>query len=77
MRGGRGEGMHGKGACVAGGHAWQGGVHGKGAWVVGGVRGKGGVHGRGDVWRGGACVAGEMATAADGSHPTGMHSCII
>ena len=28
------------------------------------------------VWRGGgACVAGETATAADGQHPTGMHSC--
>ena len=24
----------------------------------------------------GACVAGETATAADGTHPTGMHSCI-
>ena len=23
---------------------------------------------------GGACVAGETATAADGAHPTGMHS---
>ena len=23
----------------------------------------------------GACAAGEMATAADGTHPTGMHSC--
>ena len=23
----------------------------------------------------GACMAGEMATAADGTHPTGMHSC--
>ena len=23
----------------------------------------------------GGCVAGEMATAADGTHPTGMHSC--
>ena len=29
----------------------------------------GGVHGRG------ACVAEEMATALDGTHPTGMHSC--
>ena len=29
----------------------------------------GGVHGRG------VCVAGETATAADGTHPTGMHSC--
>ena len=25
---------------------------------------------------GGACVAKEMATAADGTHPTGMHSCL-
>ena len=24
---------------------------------------------------GGTCVAVEMATAADGTHPTGMHSC--
>ena len=23
----------------------------------------------------GACVAGETATAADGTYPTGMHSC--
>ena len=23
----------------------------------------------------GACVAGETATAADGTHPNGMHSC--
>ena len=28
----------------------------------------------GHTWRG-ACVAGETATAADGTHPTGMHSC--
>ena len=25
---------------------------------------------------GGACVAGGTATAADGTHPTGMHSCV-
>ena len=31
----------------------------------------GGVHGRE------ACVAGEMATAANGMHPTGMLSCGI
>ena len=24
-----------------------------------------------------ACVAGETATAADGTHPTGMHSCLM
>ena len=49
-----------------------------------------GVHGRGCAWQGdawqgdawqGVCVwqgryfAGETATAADGSQPTGMHSC--
>ena len=34
------------------------------------MHGRGGVHG----W-GGACVAGETVTAADGTHPTGMHSC--
>ena len=37
----------------------------KGACVA-----KGGMHGEG-----GACMAGETATAADGMHPTGMHSC--
>ena len=30
----------------------------------------GGMHGRGGAW-----VTGETATAADGTHPTGMHSC--
>ena len=35
-----------------------------------GICGKGGVHGKG------ACVAGETVTAADGTHPTGMHSCL-
>ena len=46
-----------------------------------------GVHGReGCAWQGGVCMArgmygrdacraGEMATAAYGMHPTGMHSC--
>ena len=30
----------------------------------------------GHVWRSrGACVAGETATVADGTHPTGMHFC--
>ena len=29
----------------------------------------GGMRGRG------VCMAGEMVTAADGTHPTGMHSC--
>ena len=26
---------------------------------------------------GGACVAGKMAIAVGGTHPTGMHSCIL
>ena len=30
--------------------------------------------GGGHVWQGG-CVTGETATAVDGTHPTGMHSC--
>ena len=60
-----GEGLHGKG-CVS-----EGGICGEGMWMVGegacvvrGMRGR--VH---------VCVAVEMATATDGTHPTGMHSC--
>ena len=55
-------------ACVAkGGMPGMGG----GACVAGCVCGGGGwVH----AWQG-PCIAGEMATAADGTHPTGMHSC--
>ena len=30
---------------------------------------------QGACMAGGACMAEEMATAADGMHPTGMHSC--
>ena len=61
--------MHG-----SGGHAWQ------GACMVGGMCGRGhvwqrGMHGRGMVWQGRyAYMAGETATSADGTHPTGMHS---
>ena len=72
------------GACVVGGHAWQGGVHGR-ACVAGGMHGKGVCMAGGNVWWGvcvaegvcmaGQCVAGETATAAGGTHPTGMHSC--
>ena len=40
----------------------------------------GSMHDRGMCMAGGcvaegACVAGEKTTAADGTHPTGMHSC--
>ena len=48
------------------------------------VHGPGGVHGPGCAWSGGCMVGGvpgedtppPTATAADGTHPTGMHSCI-
>ena len=39
----------GGGACMAGGHAWQGGMHG-GGHVWQGACMVGGMHGRGDVW---------------------------
>ena len=32
------------------------------------------MHGRGHAWWG-VCMAGETATAVDGTHPTGMQSC--
>ena len=51
-----------------------GGIHGRGhAWQGGHA---GDVRGRGRAWRG-LCVTGETATAADGTHPTGMHSCLL
>ena len=51
--------VHGKGVCVAWGHAWWGacvvgGMHGGGgAFMAGGVHGRGSVCGRGHVWQGG------------------------
>ena len=53
------------GACMAGGHAFQGGVHGRGVGVCGrGACMAGGVHGTGracvvggHAWHSGACVA--------------------
>ena len=57
-------GMHGRGMRDRG-HAWCGVCAWQWACVVGGV------HGRGVCW------AGETATAADGTRPTGMHSCIL
>ena len=48
-------------------------------WGGWGVYMAGGMHGVcvcvWGVMGGGACMAGEMATAADSTHPTGMHSC--
>ena len=62
-----------QGACVAG---W---ACGRGTCVAGGVHGwghvwQGGVHGRGHAWHW-VCMAGETTTAADGTHPTAIHSC--
>ena len=52
-----------------------------GAWSQG-VHGPGGVWSQGDAWSRGGLVSGGawwrppgMATAAGGTHPTGMHSC--
>ena len=36
----------------------------------------GGIHGRGPCVGGGS-MAGETATAAGGTHPTGIHSCLL
>ena len=59
-------GMHDRGYAwqegCGGGHVWWGHVWWGHAWQ--GMRGGGG-----------ACVVGETATAADGTHPTGMLSC--
>ena len=58
-----------QGACMVGEHAWQGGMCGRGhAWV--GVC----MCGRGCAWQEG--VHGREGTAAGGTHPTGMHSCL-
>ena len=57
--------MHGRGsmACMQG--VW--------ACMAGAVCMAGGVCG---MVGGGGCMAGEMATAAGSTHPTGMHSCL-
>ena len=74
-----------QGVCMAEGHAWQEACVAGGACVASG----GGIHGGVCVWQGAcmvgrqhawqgacmACLAEETATAADGTHPTGMHSC--
>ena len=52
------------GVCV-----YSGGMHIGGACVAGSM------YGKRVCMAGGSCVAGETATAADCTHPTGMHSC--
>ena len=56
------------------GGAGGGGVNSGGQALGGGVCMAKGMHGRKHVCGGGGC-AGEMATDASGTHPTGMHSC--
>ena len=64
-----------KGLCVAkGGYAWQGGMRGSGGACVGGACMAVGLC---LAKEGGACVARETATTADGTHPTGMYSCSV
>ena len=83
--------MHGRGVCVVGCvcvtegmhgrvHVWQAGMCGKAACVAGGMHSRGhawhgGVRGRGVCMVGG--MVGETATVAGGTHPTGMHYCLI
>ena len=63
----RGKGMHSRGSMQVGG-VWQ------GVCMVGGMHDGGGYMG-GGVHGTGARMAGETATVADGTHPTGMYSC--
>ena len=70
------------GVCVVGGYAWWGvcmarrGCAWQGACMAGGMHGGvcvwqgAGTHGQGDMH-------GRGATAAGGTHPTGMHSCLV
>ena len=46
----RSMGEEGRGACMAGGHAWQGGICGRGVCVAGGVRGRGHAWWGGGAW---------------------------
>ena len=57
------------GVCGGGGMCGNGVMCGRGACMAGGS-----VAGGRCAWLG-ACVSGEMTTAASGTHSTGMHSC--
>ena len=67
---------------MADGHAWQGacvvgGMYGRGACMTGTAFVAGGMHGGREGGGRLLCVAEETATAVDGTHSTGMHSCLI
>ena len=51
------------------------GMHVRGAYMVQGCSWQGVCMAGGMCGGGGACTAQQTATAADGTHPTGMHSC--
>ena len=69
-----------EGACSQRGLVWvdacSGGVPGVGGCLVWGVPGLGGAWSGGCLLPGGCLVETGTATAADGTHPTGMHSCL-
>ena len=74
---GRGD-VHGRGqGCVYGrGCVWWGrGMHGRGPCVAGGMHGRGACLAVGCAWWR-ECMAGKTAIAG-GTHPTGMHSCLL
>ena len=56
-------------ACIISSVHKGGGMHGGGACVVVGKAWGG------HAWQG-VCMAGETVTTAEGTHPTGMHSCL-
>ena len=65
----------------------EGDMHGKGRVCMAGGMYGGGMHDRWHVWQGacmavGVCVGGgawqeKTVTAADSTHPTGVHSCLL
>ena len=75
------------GVCMTKGNLWERGgmhgelgMHGKGGhvWQRGSCMAKRGGGGRWHAWqKGGTSVAGDAATAAGGTYPTGMHSCCL
>ena len=67
-------GMYGRGHSWQG-DAWQGGMHDRRCAWQGVCMAAGCV--AGDMHNREACVARETATTADGTHPTGMHSCLL
>ena len=78
-----GRGMHGRGCMREGMHGREGAYMTERGCMAGACMGEEGhvwqgVYGRGNAWQcGRECVAAETATAADGTYPTGMHSCWI